>query len=234
MNPERTPENNGSAYDELLEHEYDGIREYDNPLPPWWVWLWVGSMFFSTAYVMWYHLGDGPTVEAKYEVSVSRAVEAQLAHLGEITGDDATILTLMSDDKMMDAIGGLFRGRCAQCHGNEGGGNIGPNLTDDLYKSVESPADIYSIIAEGIPGTSMPAWGQRLREPQMILLASYVAKLRGTSPSGSPKEPEGVEIASWDTFAPAGALPLTSEASESASVVTPGTTAQIKPSGNAG
>lgn len=189
-----------TEYDQLMNHEYDGIREYDNPLPFWWVWLWAASFFFSIGYVAWFHMGKGPTIEDQYEVAVTRAVEKQLAGLGEIRSDDATILRLMQDEDMMGAVAGMFRGNCAQCHGNEGGGNIGPNLTDDHFKNVTRPEDLYTIIADGIAGTSMPAWSQRLREPQMILLASYVASLRGTNPSGNPLPPEGTTIEPWSAF----------------------------------
>ncbi len=186
-------------YDKLMNHEYDGIREYDNPLPFWWVWLWAASVVFSIGYTAWYHMGKGSSIHEKYEVAVTRAVEQQLAGLGEIRADNATILRLMQDDGMMDAMAGIFRGNCAQCHGNEGGGNIGPNLTDEKYKNVVEPADFYTVIADGIPGTSMPAWSQRLREPQMILLSAYVARLRGTTPSIA-IAPEGTVAAPWSSF----------------------------------
>jgi cytochrome c oxidase cbb3-type subunit 3 len=191
-----------SQFDQLMNHEYDGIREYDNPLPFWWVWLWAASFFFSIGYVAWYHVGKGPSVLDNYEVAVTRHIEKQLAGLGELRADDATILRLMADESMMEAVGGMFRGNCAQCHGNEGAGNIGPNLTDDAYKSISAPADLYTVISDGIPGTSMPAWSQRLREPQMILLAAYVAHLRGTTPTGSVADPIAGErpIPAWSEF----------------------------------
>ena len=200
-----------SEYDKLMNHEYDGIREYDNPLPFWWVWLWAASFFFSIGYTAWYHLGKGPSIHDEYELAVVRHVEKQLAGLGEIRPDDETILRLMEDEDMMGAVAGMFRGNCAQCHGNEGGGNIGPNLTDDEWKNVTRPKDIYTVIADGI-GTSMPPWKQRLREPQMILLSAYVASLRGTEPTVA-IEPEGTEIPAWDEFAAPGddAAPATDQ-----------------------
>jgi len=183
-------------YDKLFDHEYDGIKEYDNPLPSWWTWLWVASMVFSVVYFFYYHVGVGPSVEDKYQTAVASHIEKQLASLGEISADDQTIVRLMNEDEFMSAMGGLFRGSCAQCHANDGGGNVGPNLTDDQYKNVTRPRDIFRIINEGIPGTSMPAWGTRFREPQMILLAAYVASLRGQE-AASPKAPEGNTIPPW-------------------------------------
>ncbi len=187
-----------SEYDKLMNHEYDGIREYDNPLPFWWVWLWAASVFFSIGYTAWYHLGKGPSIHDQYEVARARHTEKQLARLGDIAPDDATILRLMKDEEFMASTAGVFRGNCAQCHGTEGGGNIGPNLADDAFINVERPEDIYTVIADGI-GTSMPPWKQRMSEPQMILLSAYVASLRGTAPSVA-IEPEGSELPPWSEF----------------------------------
>lgn len=189
----------GSEYDRLFDHSYDGIQEYDNPLPGWWTWLFVLSIIFSVLYFMYYHIGIGPTVEDRYETQMARQVSNQLAQLGDLQADDATIMTFVHRQDWMNAMGGIFRGQCAQCHAADGGGNVGPNLTDDMWKNVRAPRDIYRVISQGIPGTSMPAFGDRFREPQLILLASYVASLRGTTPA-QPKPPEGARTPPWPTF----------------------------------
>lgn len=187
-----------SQHDQLLDHEYDGIREYDNPLPGWWVWLFILSFIFSIGYFYWYS-GLGDTVEEKHAQASLRHLEKQLVMLGEIRPDDETIVRLMQDTDMMSAVGGMFRDNCAQCHAADGGGNVGPNLTDENYKNIKRPVDIFNAIANGIPNTNMAGWSQRLREPQMILLASYVATLRGTTPA-KPKDPEGMAIPPWPTL----------------------------------
>ena len=197
-----TPQEAEAEYQKFFEHDYDGIQEYDNPLPGWWTLLFWGSVIFSCFYAFYYHVGTGPSLEDKYQAAVASNVEKLLAQAGDIAPDDATIVRLMDDDKIMSSMAGLFRGNCAQCHANDGGGNVGPNLTDEHYVNVSRPEDIYDIIANGIPGTSMPAWGNRLREPQMILLAAYVASLRGTTPA-APKEAEGSVIPPWPEPEPA-------------------------------
>ena len=186
----------------VMDHEYDGIREYDNPLPSWWSWLWVGSMFFSLLYVGYYHIGIGPSVYEEHEQQLAANIERLVSQLGEVTADNATIMDFMGNEKWMGATRGLFVSNCAQCHATDGGGGIGPNLTDDNFKNVKEPKDIFKVITEGVSGTGMSSW-ERLSEPQRILLSSYVARLRGTTPA-RPKETEGGPIAAWSTFVESG------------------------------
>jgi cytochrome c oxidase cbb3-type subunit 3 len=189
-----------SEYDKFFEHEHDGIREYDNPLPGWWNWLFVASIVFSIWYFVYYHIGVGPSIHERYDAAAVAQLERQLGSFGTLNPDDVTIMRLLAEKpEMIQALGGMFRGNCAQCHEPDGGGNIGPNLTDDHWKNVRKPADIYTVIAEGIAGTSMPAWKNRFREPQMILLSAYVVSLRGTTPD-APREPEGQVIDPWPTL----------------------------------
>jgi cytochrome c oxidase cbb3-type subunit 3 len=185
-----------SDQERILDHDYDGIREYDNPLPGWWTWLFIISVAFSCLYILYYHIGVGSSIEEKYEDEVAAHYEKLLESLGEIRPDTATILQLSRNEEWMPAVGSMFAGNCAQCHGADGGGIVGPNLTDDHYKNIREPADFYTVIANGIAGTSMPAWGDRMSEPQMILLAAYAASLRGTTPA-APKAPEGNIIDPW-------------------------------------
>ncbi|MCA9297342.1 MAG: c-type cytochrome, partial [Phycisphaerales bacterium] len=163
-------------------HNYDGIEEFDNPLPGWWKWLFWGSIYFAIAYVAYYSIGPGPDITDDYQATVAKHVEAQLALLGEIKPDDDTILRFSANKDWMGAMGGQFRGNCAQCHGSDGSGNVGPNLCDDFYKNVKTPSDIFKVISKGVTGTQMTAWEDRFKEPQIILLAAYVVSLRSTSP----------------------------------------------------
>jgi cytochrome c oxidase cbb3-type subunit 3 len=190
--------------DMLMDHEYDGIREYDNPLPRWWTWLFVLSIIFSLVYVGYYHIGIGPTIHDKYQAEVAAHVARLLEQLGDIQADNATILEYSRNTEWMTATGGMFVGNCAQCHAPDGGGNIGPNLTDGHFINVKEPKDLFTVITEGVAGKGMQAWKDRLSEPQRILLAAYVASLRGTTPSRG-KAAEGSRIPEWETFeTPAG------------------------------
>ena len=184
--------------DQSFDHDYDGIKEYDNPLPGWWKWLFILSIIFSGWYVLYYHLSVTPTIEDKYYASLEAHLETMLAPLGELRTDNETILRIMPDEKLMAAVSGMFKGNCAQCHGADGSGGTGPNMTDDVYKTARSPVGIYNIIKNGVPGTAMVGWEARLREEQMILLAAYVASLRGQNLPGN--LPEGEPIPAWSTF----------------------------------
>src|SRR5690606_12847835 len=115
----------------------DGIREYDNPMPRWWKWIFWGSFYFSIAYVFHYHIGDGESVAAIYEtdVALAREREAQAMLGNEVTED--SLAKLMANDKMMKDASALFIQRCAQCHGNRGEGLIGPNLTDEYWLNAD-------------------------------------------------------------------------------------------------
>jgi cytochrome c oxidase cbb3-type subunit 3 len=183
----------------LMDHEYDGIREFDNPLPSWWSWIFAVSVIFSLVYYAYYHMGVGPTIHDKYQTEVAAHVEKLLAQLGDIQADNATILDYSRNTEWMAAARGMFVGNCSQCHATDGGGNVGPNLTDDQFINVKEPKDIFTVITKGVAGKGMQAWGDRLSEPQRILLASFVVSLRGTTPS-KPKAAEGPAVPPWETF----------------------------------
>ncbi len=118
-----------------------------------------------------------------------------IENLGELTGDEQTILLYMDDEHMMQAMRGLFISQCASCHGANGAGATGPNLTDDHYLIIKNLEGIYKNIKWGSIAKGMPPWNGILSETEMVLLTAYVANLRGTSTEG--KIPEGVIIEPW-------------------------------------
>jgi cytochrome c oxidase cbb3-type subunit III len=182
--------------DVLLDHGYDGIREYDNPMPGWWVWLFVGTIVFSFLYVLYYHVGIGPSIHARLEAEKAAYGEMIIDRFGQLTPDEQTIAMLMRDENVMNSMAGLYRGRCAQCHAANGSGGVGPNLTDDYYLRVRTLPDIARIISQGVVDRGMPAWEDQFSETQIVLLSAYVAQLRGTNP-GRGTEAQGERIAPW-------------------------------------
>ncbi len=194
----------------ILGHNYDGIREYDNPMPAWWTGLFWGTILFSVPYFIYFHFGVGATLQQDYELEVGVFVEAQSAALGDIKPEEQTILSLVSDPKLKMGASVMFRSNCAICHGPEGGGRTGPNLTDDSYINIKKVEDIFSILKTGVVAKGMPEWGNRFSDPQLILLASYVASLRGTKPAEA-KEVQGTPVAPWPAVtAPTKASPTES------------------------
>ena len=184
----------------ILNHECDGIREYDNALPGWWTLIFWATIIYALCYPCYYHWGVGPTVADELEADIAAAAEAQVARLGPITPNNPTIVALSQDEKKVLVGRAMYRTNCAVCHGAAGGGLVGPNLCDGVYINIKSPEDIYKVIRDGVVHKGMPAWGTRYNDTQLTLLAAYVASLRGTQPSGA-KAPQGtIEPPAWSTF----------------------------------
>ncbi len=182
---------------QLLDHNHDGIREYDNPMPFWWGAIFWLTIVLSFPYLVYYHLGGvGTSITEDYDQEVGSFYEMQAAKLGNLKLDEATILTIAQDPKKLLAGRNMFRVNCATCHASDGGGQTGPNLTDDAYINVRKVEDIARTVKEGVVAKGMPEWGKRFSEPQLVLLAAYVARLRGTTPA-APREAQGDRIAPW-------------------------------------
>jgi cytochrome c oxidase cbb3-type subunit 3 len=181
--------------DELLDHEYDGIREFDNPIPAWWSWAWYGSMVFSVVYFTYFHILGAPGVFEKYEVEMAefRKVqrERQLAALASINED--TLVVAMKSADQVKAGEENFQTYCAACHGKQGEGIVGPNLTDAYWIHADgSLMGIRKVVNEGVPEKGMPAWGKQFSPDEINQLAAFVGTLRGQNREG--KGPEGEKI----------------------------------------
>jgi cytochrome c oxidase cbb3-type subunit III len=179
-------------HDRLLAHEYDGIEEYDNPLPGWWVWIFWATIIFSLGYWLYYQIGPGPSVIAQYDADVRAAVERQ-AKLAPTAGaaTDETIAVLVKNPQAMVAAKDIFAARCLACHGPQGQGLIGPNLTDDYWLHGGRPTEILRTITEGVPEKGMVPWKDQLKPEELQMMAAYVLSLAGTNPP-NPKAPQGV------------------------------------------
>jgi len=196
--------------EKLTDHEYDGIREYDNPTPGWWNWCFAASFFFAIAYWTMFHIGIvGVSVAQAYDEALGEDARLQFAALGDVKPDEPTLLRLSNDKALLAAGQKSFATYCVACHAAQGNGLVGPNLTDDYYKNIKVITDLPKVISDGAANGAMPAWKTRLPEPEIILLASYVASLRGQNVPG-PRPPEGVVIPAWPKLPPAPA-PATSE-----------------------
>jgi cytochrome c oxidase cbb3-type subunit 3 len=184
----------------ILDHDCDGIREYDNPMPFWWSAIFWVTILFSLPYFVFYHLGGvGTSLSEDYETEVGAFYEVQAAKLGNLKPDEATILA--TDRQRLLAGQNMFKANCATCHAPDGGGKTGPNLTDDFYINVRKPEDIFTVLRDGVEAKGMPKWGKRFSEPQLVLLSAYVAGLRGTSPA-SPLRSQGDRLGPWTAVVP--------------------------------
>lgn len=194
-----TPNDPGHG-DKLMTHEYDGIREYDNPTPGWWHAIFIGSVLFSVLYVAVFHTAVGSrwSVHARHDRAVAAAAAASLAQLGPLAADDATLMSLSTKELALSKGEAIFATRCVACHRNDAGGMpaLGPNLTDDYGKNIKTPEDVYRTIAAGVEGTAMVPWLPQMGKEDCVLAAAYVISLRGKNVPGG-LEPAGEEMPAW-------------------------------------
>ncbi len=187
---------NDPTTDPLTGHCYDGIEEYDNPLPGWWKWLFVATIVFSLGYIPIYHGTQARRITDYYEAAVAENLRLQFAELGDLTADNDVILKYSNDQKWVTVGKSVFSTNCVSCHGAQAQGLVGPNLTDDFWKQVQQPEDIAKIVREGAAGGAMPSWKNRLHPNEVVLVASYLVSLRGTNPPDA-KQAEGKPVEPW-------------------------------------
>ena len=194
---------------QVLDHEYDGIREYDNPTPGWWHAILIGTFVFAVFYFMFFHMSPVSwTIQEDWEKDQQADYAKVFGAVGELKPDQATLLDMMSKPKFMALSRNIFLGNCAQCHNRDGGGlpGSGVNLCDDYYKNVRKIEDIYRVITEGANNGAMPTWRNRLSNNERVIVAAYIASLRGTTPAAG-KAPEGEIIPPWPKPTSGGAPP---------------------------
>ena len=181
-----------------LGHSYDGIQEYDNPLPGWWKSLFWITIAFCPLYLMYFHSGAaGRSVDDMYQASATENSRIQYGRIGELAGDQATMIKYLMEPEWVGVGRSIFKANCVSCHGADGGGNVGPNLCDENFKHVKVMPDIVKVINDGVAGGAMPAWGSRFsHKNDAILVSVYVASLRGSKPATA-KAPDGSPIPAW-------------------------------------
>lgn len=177
--------------DQLVpNHEYDGIREYDNNPPAWFNWLFWLSIFWGILYFSYYHVFDlGMLQEEEYalEMELAEATYATLETERKI--DLEKVEPYVEADKI--ALGQeVYIANCAACHGPEAGGGTGPNLTDEYWIHGGSFPAITGTIIYGVPEKGMLAWEERLKSKEILAVASYIESVRNTNVEGG-KEPQG-------------------------------------------
>ena len=177
--------------DMLLDHNYDGIKELDNALPPWWKYGFyitiVVAVFYLLKFEVW-HTGMNPTEEYNTEMTTAKIeTEAYLASAKENV-DENSVTEL--DVAGIAAGKAIFAKTCVPCHLAEGQGLVGPNLTDEYWIHGGSIKAIFKTIKYGFPDKGMQSWQTTYSPVQMQQLASYIRSLKGTNPP-NPKAPQG-------------------------------------------
>lgn len=171
--------------DILLDHDYDGIKELDNSLPPWWLYSFYISIVFAALYLLYYEVLGGPTNVQTFDKEMAIAK----AEVASYKAQNPVDLGNMASDP--EAGKKIFKTTCAACHAFDGGGGIGPNLTDEYWILGGGVENIYNVISEGgRDGKGMIAWKNSLSNEKIQQVTSYVLSLQGTTPE-NPKEKEG-------------------------------------------
>lgn len=173
----------------LLDHEYDGIRELDNKLPRWWVWLFNLSIVFGIFYVTYYHvLGKGQLMAAEYRSEMEVGEQIKARAVAEFEGRMTTLQPSTDPAVLAEGLQ-TFTTLCAPCHRPDGGGLVGPNLTDDYWIHGDKFVDNLKVIWNGVPSKGMVTWKGVLKPSTIHAVGSYIHTLRGTKPP-NPKPPE--------------------------------------------
>lgn len=178
--------------DVMLDHNYDGIRELDNSLPPWWTALFYITIVFSLVYMIYYHWGgNGPSSAQEYEMQMASAeeeVKAYRASLGQEL--DETNVVAVTDPGELDLGKTLYNTHCVACHGLQGEGGVGPNFADEYWIHGGGIKNVFRIIKYGVVEKGMIPWQNQLRATDMQKIASYILTFQGTNPPNG-KEPQG-------------------------------------------
>ena len=176
----------------ILDHNYDGIRELDNKLPPWWVYMFYATIIFGVVYMARFHIFNGYDQDLEYAQEVAAAqmeIEAYKKTAKDLV--DVNTVELLTDASDLNAGKGIYETNCVACHMADGGGGIGPNLTDTYWILGGGIKNVFHTISEGgRDGKGMVAWKQNLKPLEMAQVASYVLQFQGTTPA-NPKAAEG-------------------------------------------
>jgi cytochrome c oxidase cbb3-type subunit III len=180
----------------MKDHDYDGIQELDNDLPFWWIALFISTAIIGLSYMAYYGLGIGPGQEKEFEQEVARAelmrtFNGPTGKQAEVANKPPEVLPEPTEENTRRGKE-IFTKNCFACHGPEGAGLVGPNLTDNFFVHGNSLAEVVHIITIGVPAKGMISWSATLSKEEIFDVASFVHSLQGKNLPGKP--PEGKEI----------------------------------------
>jgi len=171
----------------LLDHNYDGIRELDNSLPPWWKYMFYATCIWAVIYLIHFHiLKTGKSQLQEYEQEMAEG-KAQVEKYRKRSAEnvDENNIAVLTDASSLDEGKSIFTEFCVACHGNSGEGGLGPNIADDYWLHGGSIKDVFKSVKYGWPEKGMKSWQQELNPKKMHQVSSYILSLSGTNPSGA-------------------------------------------------
>lgn len=188
----------------IAGHTYDGIEEYDNPMPKWWLYTFYLSIVWGVFYLIGINVGWIDTYQdtlAKENARIDALVAAAAEASPELTPE--FLAQAVASGEHLEAGKAAFTSFCASCHGQKGEGMVGPNLTDNAWIHGGTLSDIYAVVDKGVLDKGMPAWGAILKADQMLGIVTYIDSIRDTNVPGG-KEAQGTPMLSADPAAEAG------------------------------
>ena len=179
----------------LLDHDYDGIKELNHPLPSWWVAVFVLTIIFSIPYFIYYTFMGGTSIEQNYNAEMAEVVQKQQSHKSTQKGFDLEAYNAYIVTPEAQKLGRkIYKRKCKACHGVQGEGGIGPNLTDNYWLHGNGDVEsTHKTIQEGVLDKGMPAWGDTLSSDELIAVVGYIQEFKGTNPANA-KEPQGSKV----------------------------------------
>lgn len=190
--------------DVMLDHNYDGIKELDNSLPPWWVYMFYITIVWSVVYMIHFHVAEIPGMSFLMGKSQGQAGmyqdemavgEEQKAYYMRLQADKINENTVTASTKPEELANGktLFTTYCVSCHGKLGEGGIGPNLTDNHWLHGTGIKNVFKVVTNGVPEKGMISWKDQLRASEIRDVSSYILTLKGTNPPNG-KVPQGEQV----------------------------------------
>ena len=195
MQQNPTPPESHSDQDlEIQGHNYDGITEYDNPMPGWWVWLFWASVAFTPIYVLGVHqMGFINSYEDDLAESLEDLEQIRSTYAAEnetFEADETALIAYAGDPNQITAGQGIYTQNCLACHGDAGQGIIGPNLTDAYWIHGPTLVDMYNVVTNGVIEKGMTPWDSILSPEQRGQVVAFIYSLQGSNPPNA-KEPQG-------------------------------------------
>lgn len=174
--------------DKLLDHEYDGIQELDNNLPLWWLWTFFAAIIFS--FIYWIHYsfsGDGPSLDQELDAGMAKIERQRSEAAKQGAGTEVTPEQLAAKGKE------LFMVNCSSCHKADGGGSVGPNLTDGFWIHGNTSEDITQVVQDGVLAKGMPPWKDVLKPGDIQSVVAFIETMKNTNVKNG-KAPQGEKV----------------------------------------
>lgn len=169
----------------VLDHDYDGIKELDHPLPSWWTATFIGGIIFAILYTLYYHFLGGASIQESYDSRMAQIQEKRAHYLEQMGGFDLSVYQIHLAESM-ELGQEVYDMNCMACHGVYGEGDIGSNLTNDYWKQVDgTAAGIFEIVLNGRLDVGMPGWSDILSSEKIYAVTAYVRSLRGSNPDNA-------------------------------------------------